>query len=31
LRNLMETQLWPAFARQYAVTQPLFKAIAAAR
>jgi tripartite ATP-independent transporter DctP family solute receptor len=31
LRNLMESQLWPAFASQYPVTQPLFKAVAAAR
>jgi tripartite ATP-independent transporter DctP family solute receptor len=31
LRKRMETQLWPAFADQYAITKPLFKAIADAR
>lgn len=31
LRKLMETQLWPAFAKQYPATDPLFKAIASAR
>jgi len=31
LRTEMEMQLWPAFAEQYPVTKPLFKAIAAAR